>query len=48
MKMNSKELQSTYCTPEEPVGHDFNAVINTSQFVIENTLSSLPELRWKP
>lgn len=43
---HENELQRTAVNvlhPEEPVGHDFNAVINASQFVIENTLSSLPE-----
>lgn len=40
----SHKTQSMNFDPQDPVGHDFNAVINASQFVIENTLSSLPEL----
>lgn len=35
--------ESEILRSQEPLGHDFNAVINASQFVIENTLSSLPE-----
>lgn len=39
----SQNTQTMILHPQESISHDFNAVINASQFVIENTLSSLPE-----
>lgn len=43
LNLRSHNKESSILHSHEPESHDFNEVINASQFVIENTLSSLPD-----